>query len=92
MAIDRLTCSVEEAADALGIGRTLVFDLVRSGELQSLKVGRRRLIPTAALDAWLATRMAIARSETSAVGNESGIETGLRPTDEKSASRLREVV
>lgn len=41
---------VEEAAHALGIGRALVYDLIRSGRLRSFKVGSRRLIPLAAID------------------------------------------
>ncbi len=41
---------VEEAAQALGIGRSLVYDLIRSGRLRSFKVGSRRLIPIAAID------------------------------------------
>jgi excisionase family DNA binding protein len=41
---------VEEAAKALGIGRSLVYDLIRSGRLRSFKVGSRRLIPATAID------------------------------------------
>jgi excisionase family DNA binding protein len=41
---------VEEAARVLGIGRSLVYDLIRSGRLRSFKVGSRRLIPIAAID------------------------------------------
>ncbi len=41
---------VEEAARALGIGRSLVYDLIRTGRLRSLKVGSRRLIPITAID------------------------------------------
>ncbi|MFY1652481.1 excisionase family DNA-binding protein [Solwaraspora sp. WMMB762] len=41
---------VEEAARELGIGRSLVYDLIRSGRLRSFKVGSRRLIPAAAID------------------------------------------
>jgi excisionase family DNA binding protein len=41
---------VEEAAQALGIGRALVYDLIRSGRLRSFKVGSRRLIPVSAID------------------------------------------
>ena len=41
---------VEEAAQALGIGRSLVYDLIRSGRLRSFKVGSRRLIPIAAIE------------------------------------------
>jgi excisionase family DNA binding protein len=45
---DRLL-SVEEAARELGIGRTLVYDLIAKGELQSIKVGRRRLVSSSAI-------------------------------------------
>jgi excisionase family DNA binding protein len=41
---------VEEAARALGIGRSLVYDLIRTGRLRSFKVGSRRLIPATAID------------------------------------------
>ena len=67
MLITPLACSVEEAADALGIGRTLVFQLLRSGELQSIRVGRRRLIPIAVLDRWLAMRLAAPTQTTEAI-------------------------
>ncbi|MEV4764709.1 MULTISPECIES: helix-turn-helix domain-containing protein [unclassified Micromonospora] len=46
---------VEEAAQALGIGRSLVYDLIRSGRLRSFKVGSRRLIPSVAIDEVIAT-------------------------------------
>ncbi|MFI5953776.1 helix-turn-helix domain-containing protein [Cryptosporangium sp. NPDC051539] len=45
----RLYC-VEEAARLLSLGRTAVFELVRTGELRSVKVGRSRRIPATALD------------------------------------------
>ena len=41
--------SIPEAAEALGIGRTAVYDLIGRGELRTLKVGRRRLVPASAL-------------------------------------------
>ncbi|SCG19734.1 transcriptional regulator, AlpA family [Micromonospora echinofusca] len=46
---------VEEAARALGIGRSLVYELIRSGRLRSFKVGSRRLIPAAAIDEVITT-------------------------------------
>ncbi len=36
--------TVEEAARLLRIGRTTTYELVMSGKLQSVKVGRRRLV------------------------------------------------
>ena len=40
---------VNEAAEALRLSRSLVYELIRSGRLRSVKAGRRRLIPVAAL-------------------------------------------
>ena len=39
-----LLITVEEAADLLGIGRTTTYELVMSGEIPSVKIGRRRLV------------------------------------------------
>lgn len=41
----KLAYSPEEACEALSIGRTVLYDLMRRGEITSIKVGRRRLIP-----------------------------------------------
>ena len=53
---DRLAYSVgpEEAAELLGISRELVHDLLRTGQLGSVKAGRRRLIARHHLAAFLA--------------------------------------
>jgi excisionase family DNA binding protein len=39
----------EDAARVLGLGRTKVYELMRSGELRSVKLGGLRRIPVAAL-------------------------------------------
>jgi excisionase family DNA binding protein len=50
----RLTVSVPEAARLLGISRNLAYDLVRTGELPSLRLGAKRLvISRAALERFL---------------------------------------
>jgi len=49
----RLALSPEQAAAALGVGRTTVYQLIASGRLRSLRVGRRRIVPMAALEAFL---------------------------------------
>ncbi len=43
----------EEAALLLGIGRTAVYQFIASGQLRSVKIGRRRRIPASALDAFV---------------------------------------
>jgi excisionase family DNA binding protein len=50
---ERLAYSPDEAAELLGISRELVHDLLRTGQLGSVKAGRRRLIAKHHLDAFL---------------------------------------
>ena len=45
---DRLL-SIEQAARALGIGRTALYSEIGAGRLRSVKVGRRRLVPSSAI-------------------------------------------
>lgn len=45
----RLTVSVEESAQMLGISRALAYELVRKNEIPSIKLGRRLVVPLAAL-------------------------------------------
>ena len=37
----------------LGIGRNTAYEAVKKGEIPSVKVGRRILVPSKALDKWL---------------------------------------
>ncbi len=50
----RLAYSPEEAAELLGVSKELVHDLLRTGQLGSVKAGRRRLIGKRHLEAFLA--------------------------------------
>jgi excisionase family DNA binding protein len=45
----KLLYSAEEAARLLGIGRTLMFHLLATGQIESIKIGRLRKIPHDAL-------------------------------------------
>ena len=47
--------TVTEAAAYLGISRTLAYQLVARGELPAIRLGRRVVVPSKALDALLAT-------------------------------------
>ncbi len=44
----------EEVGRVLGIGRTFVYDLLASGQLESIKLGRRRLVPVDAIERLIA--------------------------------------
>jgi excisionase family DNA binding protein len=48
---ERLTMSVDDAAEVLGISRSLAYELVRKGELPSLRLGRRLVVPVRAVEA-----------------------------------------
>lgn len=47
---ERILLTVEEAGQLLGIGRTKTYALVKSGELESVQIGRLRRVPRAAID------------------------------------------
>ena len=51
---ERLTLTVEEAAALIGISRAFAYEAVRRGEIPSIRIGRRVLVPRAALDRLLA--------------------------------------
>lgn len=42
--------AIEEAARQLGVGRTTIFGLVATGDLRTVKIGRRRLVPIEAIN------------------------------------------
>jgi len=50
---EKLLLTVVEAAQRLGIGRTLMYELLGSGQIRSVHVGRLHKIPADALDAFI---------------------------------------
>ncbi len=46
---ERLVFTVEEARRQLGLSKGSMYEAVRSGQIPSIRVGRRILIPRAAL-------------------------------------------
>ena len=55
LAPPRILYSPEEAARALGVGRSMVYELLAAGALASVRVGRLRRIPADALHAYVAS-------------------------------------
>lgn len=51
--VDKQVISVTEVAKALGISRNLAYTGVMRGEIPSIKIGRRILIPRFALERML---------------------------------------
>jgi len=47
--MDRLYVSVAEACRLVGLGRTTMYELIGAGRIESITIGRRRLINSASL-------------------------------------------
>lgn len=51
----RLTVRVREACRMTGIGRSKLYELIQTGEIEVIKVGTMTLVPVASLEAFLAS-------------------------------------
>ena len=49
----KLLLTIDEAAALLSCGRSFLYPRLMRGELPSVKLGRKRLIPAAALEAYV---------------------------------------
>jgi excisionase family DNA binding protein len=54
--MEKIGYSVDETVEASGLGRSTIYELIRSGELDSIKVGRRRIVPADALREFIDTK------------------------------------
>jgi excisionase family DNA binding protein len=54
MNITKATVTVVEAAKRLGIGRNSAYDAAARGEIPTIRIGKRILVPVAALERLLA--------------------------------------
>jgi excisionase family DNA binding protein len=60
MIMDKLLFSPVEAAAHLSVGRSKIYELIRTGELRSVKIGGCRRIPRAALAEFVSRLEAVA--------------------------------
>jgi excisionase family DNA binding protein len=77
--LQRLTYTVEEAGDLLGISRGSAYNLVRTGQIPALRMGRRLLVSRVVLEELLghAPPPPEVRSRANAVA------AGLEPTTDR---------
>lgn len=60
--IDPLLVRVEEAARLLSLSRSMIYEMMNSGELPSVRCRTARRIPLAALHAWVAHQVEVPTS------------------------------
>jgi excisionase family DNA binding protein len=61
--VRRLLYPVSEAAEQLGIQRTSLYELLKCGQLERVKIGRRTLITAESLTAYVDRLRAVAAHE-----------------------------
>ena len=66
--------TVEEAAQRLRIGRTLMYALIAAGDVESVRIGRLRRVPTDALDDYVLRLRGLIQDEATGA-----VVTGRRP-------------
>lgn len=54
MALSKVLYTVPEICEATGLGRSLVYELLAAGRIESVHVGRRRLVPAEAVERFVA--------------------------------------
>lgn len=52
--VERPTCTIAEACSAVGFGKTKLYELIDEGEIESIRIGRRRLVRVPSLLQFLA--------------------------------------
>jgi excisionase family DNA binding protein len=52
--MERILYTIDEVAVALGLGRTKVYELIKTGQLGSVLIDRSRRVPAEAVTAFLA--------------------------------------
>lgn len=89
----RRLMSIPEACRQLGLGRTSVYALISSGQLNPVKVGRRTLFVASDLDVFISelprgTMQVARRAEAASVGRQGGnLTPGLAPSSSDAADR-----
>ena len=49
--MEPVLCSLEDAGKALNLGRTKIYEMLADGTLESVRIGRRRLVRVASVHA-----------------------------------------
>jgi excisionase family DNA binding protein len=60
--MEKLLLRPVEAAEAIGISRSKIYELLASGELPSVRIGASVRVPVEALRAWIAEQLDMGRA------------------------------
>ena len=60
--MEKITLNVTEAAEALGVSRPTLYQLIHRSDFPSFKIGNRTVIPKKALEEW-AIKQTVLRQE-----------------------------
>jgi excisionase family DNA binding protein len=74
----KLLLTVDEAAEALSLGRTFFYELLMRGDLASIKIGSRRRIPVSALHEFVVRQISGQVTATHPANGASGAKGGVR--------------
>ena len=55
--VEPVAYRVDDAAEALGISRSAIYELIRSNQLRTIKHGSRRLVPVSCLHEFIAAAL-----------------------------------
>jgi excisionase family DNA binding protein len=69
--MERLLLKPSEAAEVLGIGRSLVYELIAQGVIPSVRLGRCIRVPRASLEKWINSQESV-REKSGLAGSGSG--------------------
>ena len=47
--LEKAAYSISETARSIGIGRSMIYELIKEGRLRTVKIGRRTLVPAPAI-------------------------------------------
>lgn len=51
--MDKLTYSIPEVAELLGISKSYAYEMVKLKKIPTLKIGKRRVVPKEILEYWI---------------------------------------
>ena len=57
--MEKLLLTCKDVMELTGYGRTSIYELLRTGELQVVRKGRSVRVPRASLDEWIEKQLAI---------------------------------